>query len=98
MTAKEKNHGISPSGIPWKLEPPTDEDLALVANIREYLSKVPDSELSAEWARRAARKPGAGRQKVLRPCPKCGHSFAARELRAHVPTCGRTSEARREGL
>jgi hypothetical protein len=31
------------------------------------------------------RAPGGGRKPVLRPCPICGQSFTARELRQHEP-------------
>ncbi len=29
-----------------------------------------------------------GRKKVLKPCPKCGAKFGARELREHLSRCG----------
>lgn len=51
------------------------------------LSTIPDSVIFAEAARRMAARPGAGRQKILKPCPRCGAMLGARELRAHRPTC-----------
>jgi hypothetical protein len=81
------DHGISPGGIAWKLEALTEEERALVAKIEFDLSLVPDGELSAEWARRAAHRPGSGRQRILRPCPNCGQTYSARMLRTHIPTC-----------
>lgn len=54
------------------------------------LSTVPLSELRAEINRRVARefgaKSGASRRK-LRPCPKCGMEFGAKDLRLHLPRC-----------
>jgi hypothetical protein len=87
---KAENRGVSPSGIAWKLEEPTNEERALVAKIKFDLSLVPDAEIATEWARRAARKPGAGRQKILRPCPKCGERYSSRLLRTHIPLCKST--------
>jgi hypothetical protein len=54
--------------------------------IREWLKKVPKKLLLSEVGRRnnAARKLNSGgRPKVLRPCPKCGIPFGARELLRH---------------
>ncbi len=51
------------------------------------LSKIPDKLIFSEAARRMASRPGSGRQKMLKPCPKCGASFGARDLRAHLPKC-----------
>jgi hypothetical protein len=48
-----------------------------------------DQEL-APYAREYMRRLRAGhtaRPKVLRPCPKCGRPFGARELRKHIPDC-----------
>jgi hypothetical protein len=33
------------------------------------------------------RKTFGAREKVMRPCPKCGKEFGARELRDHLPDC-----------
>ena len=87
VMAEIEDHGVSPSGIRWRQEPPTEEDRELVAKILANLSLVPDDKLSAEWARRAACRPGSGRQRILRPCPKCGQSYSARVLRLHIPNC-----------
>lgn len=40
------------------------------------------------------------RPKVLRPCPKCGREFGARELREHKPRCvgGQTIWADKDAL
>ncbi len=38
--------------------------------------------------RRRGKGSGGGRPVVLRPCPKCGASFSAREMRKHQPKCG----------
>ena len=51
------------------------------------LSTIPDSVIFAEAARRMAARPGSGRQKILKPCPRCGVILGARELRAHRSTC-----------
>lgn len=36
---------------------------------------------------RVPRGPGAGRKPRLRPCPTCGESFSAQELRKHAAGC-----------
>jgi len=41
---------------------------------------------AAEYHRRI-RLGKAGPPKVLRPCPKCGEPYGARELRQHIPQC-----------
>jgi hypothetical protein len=51
------------------------------------LSKIPDDVFFKEAARRMAKQPGAGRQKVMRPCPKCGEPYGARKMREHIPQC-----------
>ncbi|HTF68658.1 MAG TPA: hypothetical protein VK638_38870 [Edaphobacter sp.] len=41
-----------------------------------------------EWLRRKrAERSVQPRPKVERPCPHCGVSFGARDLRAHTPHC-----------
>lgn len=43
----------------------------------------------SKWGREArAMQTEPPRPKVLRPCPKCGKEFGARELRKHIPRCG----------
>jgi hypothetical protein len=81
------DHGVTADGIGWRLESATEDERALVARIKFDLSLVPDAYLSTEWARRAARKPGSGRQRILRPCPKCGEQYSTRMLRNHLPVC-----------
>lgn len=56
--------------------------------------KCTDAELepyAREWLRRirVGRSP---RAKVLKPCPKCGLEFGARELRQHRPVCPAESQ------
>ena len=54
------------------------------------MTTIPDAELASEWSRRRSAKRGdkvGGRPAVLRPCPKCGQEFGARELREHIPKC-----------
>ena len=87
------DHVVTADGIQWRLDSPTEDELALVARIRFDLSLVPDEALSTEWARRAARKPGSGRQRILRPCPKCGEQYSTRMLRSHLPVCSGRSPA-----
>lgn len=53
------------------------------------LAKFTTEELepyALEWLRRK-RALVPSRQKVERPCPHCGRSFGARDLRAHKPYC-----------
>ena len=53
------------------------------------LSTIPDTEFYSEAGRRRQRlrkEDHGGRPKKLKPCPKCGAKFGARELRAHK--CG----------
>lgn len=45
---------------------------------------------ASEYARRL-RMGKTARPKVLKPCPKCGKNFGARELRKHIPTCERAA-------
>ena len=47
--------------------------------------KVVKSEV-ARWNNEKRRVYAGGRPKVLKPCPKCGQSFGARELARHK--CG----------
>jgi hypothetical protein len=54
--------------------------------IKKWLTSVPYKHLAAEVGRRnndKRRVHGGGRPKVLRPCPKCGVQFGARELASH---------------
>jgi ssDNA-binding Zn-finger/Zn-ribbon topoisomerase 1 len=52
------------------------------------LSSIPDDLLTKERNRRvSAQRTEPTREKVLRPCPKCGKPFGARELRIHKPRC-----------
>jgi hypothetical protein len=56
----------------------TDHD-----TIREWLKTVPKKLLLSEVGRRnnkSRRVHSGGRPKVLKPCPKCGGMFGAREL------------------
>lgn len=58
------------------------------------LSTIPDSALKSEWARRSVAKRtthAGGKPKVMRPCPKCGKPFGAREMVAHKPHCKATT-------
>lgn len=56
------------------------------------IRSVPDDVLFAESARRMrARQKTPPRAEVLRPCPKCGHPYGARKLRAHLPGCAGTA-------
>ncbi len=58
------------------------------------MRSIPDEVLFAESARRMrARQKTPPRAEVLRPCPKCGESYGARKLRAHLPGCGGTAIA-----
>jgi len=41
---------------------------------------------ASEYARRM-REGYTARPKVMRPCPKCGKQFGARDLREHKPRC-----------
>ena len=60
------------------------------------LTSIPDKELVSEHNRRiAVKRASPPRAKVLRPCPKCGRPFGARDLRKHVPTCPGGSPAQR---
>jgi hypothetical protein len=57
-------------------------------NPRTPLSKYTDAEIFAESGRRtAANRDTPPRAKVLRPCPRCGKEFGARDMRVHLPTC-----------
>ena len=87
MISDHNDTGVTAEGIAWRLEAATDEERALISKIRFDLSLVPDNQLSVEWARRAAKKPGSGRQRILRPCPKCGERYSTRMLRNHLPSC-----------
>lgn len=55
------------------------------------LTEIPDADINKEYWRRIHAKrvtvPGSGRQKKLRPCPKCGEQFGGREIRAHIAKC-----------
>lgn len=54
------------------------------------LTKVSSSELlSALGKRRRAKQTAPPRKPVMRPCPHCGQSFAARAMRKHQPVCRR---------
>jgi hypothetical protein len=58
--------------------------------IREWLKNVPKKILLSEVGRRnneSRRIHSGGRPKVLKPCPKCGTSFGAREMAKHIPQC-----------
>jgi hypothetical protein len=50
---------------------------------------IPDEVVFFEASRRRSlmRKTFGARPKVLRPCPKCGEEFGARELREHLTEC-----------
>ena len=87
MTVKAEDHGVTGDGIGWRIEQLTEEDRDVVAGVLAKLHLLPDAAISAEWARRAAHRPGAGRQRVYRSCPKCGEAFSSRELRIHIPSC-----------
>jgi hypothetical protein len=63
-----------------------------MARKRNPLNIYSDEEIFSEAGRRRrALAPQAPNPKVLRPCPKCGKPFGARELRIHKPKC--TGEA-----
>ena len=54
------------------------------------LATVPEDVFKREWSRRSYVKRKAigaaaagGRPKVVKPCPKCGQAFSAREMRRH---------------
>lgn len=52
------------------------------------LSQFTDEEIFKEAGRRQrARVKSPPRAKVLRPCPKCGIEFGAREIKVHIPKC-----------
>ena len=52
------------------------------------LSQYTDEELFAEAARRMrAKQTHLPNPRVMRPCPKCGIEFSARELKIHKPKC-----------
>lgn len=62
-------------------------------DLREWLRsldkgerKVVKSEV-AKWSNKARKVHAGGRPKVLKPCPKCGASFGAREMAKHIPQC-----------
>ena len=58
--------------------------------IREWLKTVPHDLLLSELGRRRSRARqnlAGGRPKILRPCPKCGQEFGARDLAHHIPYC-----------
>jgi hypothetical protein len=50
------------------------------------LRSIPDEQFQSEAGRRRGTS-SSRRAKVLRPCPKCGAKFGARELKAHLPQC-----------
>jgi len=69
------------------------------------LSAFTDAEIFHEAAKRMrARQAEPPRARVLRPCPKCGKPFGARELRIHKPKCvvtaqrSKTARSARSGL
>lgn len=52
------------------------------------LSAYTDEEIFREAGlRMAAKRTQSPTPKVLRPCPRCGVEFGARELRKHKPKC-----------
>jgi hypothetical protein len=51
--------------------------------------KAPCSVKRKNWG---GRRSGAGAKKLAIPCPGCGAVFDARELRAHLPECLKTSK------
>jgi hypothetical protein len=53
--------------------------------VSAILTASPEAIHSA--ASKLRRSKGGGAAKVVRPCPKCGQPFGAREMRKHVPTC-----------
>lgn len=62
-------------------------------DLREWLRsldkgerKVVKSEV-AKWDNSRRKVQAGGRPKVLKPCPKCGVSFGAREMAKHIPQC-----------
>lgn len=67
----------------------TDHD-----QIREWLRSLDKGEREvvksevAAWNNKARKIRAGGRPSVLRPCPKCGASFGAREMAKHIPQCG----------
>lgn len=55
---------------------------------RTPLSRYTDTEIATEHGKRMrAKQAEPPRAKVIRPCPRCGVKFGARDLRAHLPTC-----------
>jgi hypothetical protein len=62
-------------------------------DLREWLRsldkgerKVVKSEV-AKWSNKTRKVHAGGRPKVLKPCPKCGYSYGAREMAKHIPHC-----------
>ena len=55
---------------------------------RGILQSAPDALFDSEAGRRnnAKRETRAG-PTIMRPCPKCGVEFGAREMRKHKPRC-----------
>lgn len=56
------------------------------ADIERALELATPAQLARALAIKANARAG-GRKAVLRPCPKCGNPFGARELREHIPRC-----------
>jgi hypothetical protein len=56
--------------------------------MKDPLSQFTDEEIFREAGRRRrALLKSPPRAKVLRPCPKCGIEFGAREIKVHIPKC-----------
>jgi hypothetical protein len=52
------------------------------------LGQFTDEEIFKEASlRMRAKQKLPPRAKVLRPCPKCGLEFGAREIKVHIPKC-----------
>lgn len=66
-------------------KPQTREEWA--ALLETFPEEIGDLLISAGQKMRGRLYPG-GRTPVLKPCPKCGEMFSARELRIHTPKCG----------
>lgn len=61
------------------------------------LTAVPDEDLKREYMRRlnATRRRAGGRPTITKPCPNCGESFTATNLRlVHLPQCRREIDVR----
>lgn len=65
--------------------PKTREEWA--ALLETFPEELGDLLISAGQKMRGRLYPG-GRSPVLKPCPKCGESYSARELRTHQRQCG----------